>query len=161
MRWSVATTKPFQERRAADNLDRQGLEPYLPEILRHSRSGQPKRELLFPRYIFVRVDRSTSGLVANTKGISRLIVDADGYPVPMPDREIAGLKARELNGFIRLTSRFKRGDEVIVTGSDYRAGLTGVYEEMDSMSRCKVLITMLGRPVPTILHEGDLAALPA
>jgi len=60
-RWYVVQTQVNSETKAALNLRRQGFEIYLPRHLkrrRHARKVEIAAKPLFPRYLFVTIDRT-------------------------------------------------------------------------------------------------------
>jgi transcriptional antiterminator RfaH len=93
MHWYLIHTKPRQELRALENLQRQGYECYLP--LLPTEKIQQKLvaivdEPLFPRYLFIRLDSSQSGKswtpIRSTLGVSKLVT------LPPEKRTAAALK---------------------------------------------------------------------
>ncbi len=77
-RWYAVSCKPRQEAVAEDNLLRQGFHVYLPRIrIRQRRRRQwiDAVEVLFPRYIFIRVDplRRSTATVRSTRGALGLV----------------------------------------------------------------------------------------
>jgi len=76
--WYLAATKPRQEDRARDNLERQGFVAQLPRIVvrKLSRGAwADKIDPLFPGYIFVFFDthRKSMALTRSTLGVSGLV----------------------------------------------------------------------------------------
>jgi transcriptional antiterminator RfaH len=60
-RWFVAHTQPHAEVKATAHLARQGFQIYFPRYLkrrRHARKIETVAAPLFPRYLFVSVDKS-------------------------------------------------------------------------------------------------------
>ena len=86
-RWYVVYTKPREEARARENLERQGHQCYLPELsLEKRRRGKvvPVTEPLFPRYLFIRCadELATAGWgsLRSTRGVVKLVAFGDeGY----------------------------------------------------------------------------------
>ena len=76
--WYVAATKPRQEDRARDNLERQGFVAHLPRIVvrKLSRGAwADKIEPLFPGYIFVFFDthHKSRALIRSMLGVAGLV----------------------------------------------------------------------------------------
>lgn len=142
-----------QERRAAANLEHQGVRHYLPEILVPRRRGGERPEVLFPGYVFIQVDRRVGwGSLSGTRGIARLLLQGD-EPVRMPDRDVESLRAAEIDGYVRLAPRFAVGQEVVS-----ETGFYGVVQGTTGIGRVRVLLTILGRAVGHEMMESDLAA---
>ena len=98
-RWYAVCCKPRQEAVAEENLLRQGFQVYLPRIrMRQRRRGQwiDAVEVLFPRYIFIRVDtlRRSTAAVRSTRGAVGL-VRFGGQPAVVPDAVMDALRQRE------------------------------------------------------------------
>src|SRR5450759_2270221 len=93
--WYAVCCKPRQEAVAEENLLRQGFHVYLPRIrIRQRRRGQwlDAVEVLFPRYIFIRIDplRRTTAPVRSTRGVIGL-VRFGGQPAVVPDSVMEAL----------------------------------------------------------------------
>ena len=76
--WYAVCCKPRQESVAEDNLLRQGFHVYLPRIrIRQRRRKQwlDAVEVLFPRYVFIRIDplRRSTAAVRSTRGVVGLV----------------------------------------------------------------------------------------
>jgi len=154
-------TKPNSEAIAAQNLMRQGYEPYYPRCLQANKkhpSQAPSIVPLFPRYIFILVF-GTWYPIRSTRGITRPLMGEDG-PQIIPTLEIEQLRKREdQRGLIRLSppSEFTPGDKVKATSGPFDGQLM-VYEGMTARERCQVLADWLGRKVRVELDENVLVA---
>src|SRR5690606_19909477 len=97
-RWYLIQTKPRQEARAEEHLQRQNFECYRP-----LKSGEPKKrtpkvaseEELFPGYLFIRMDQVHDNWypIRSTRGVAR-IVTFGGHPVPVQDELIEQIRRR-------------------------------------------------------------------
>src|SRR5207302_5071932 len=120
-RWYVVQTQVNGEAKAAQNLQRQDHEIYLPRYLkrrRHARKVDLMAKPLFPRYMFVAIDMATQRWrsIQSTFGVSRLVTNGDD-PAMVPEGVVHALKAREDDkGFVRLDNKpaFAPGDKVRV-----------------------------------------------
>ena len=97
-RWYAVCCKPRQEAVAEENLLRQGFQVYLPRIrMRQRRRGAwiDAVEVLFPRYIFIRIDpkRRSTASVRSTRGAVGM-VRFGGQPAVVPDAVIDALRER-------------------------------------------------------------------
>ncbi len=156
MFWSVAITKPNNENRAEVNLVRQGYLTYLPKYL--SKIGKEiKVKILFPRYIFVRIEGQWHR-INSTFGISRILLNNESRPAIVPDKIIENLKRKEDNkGLISLPDppKFRQGEKVRVVNHSFD-GYDAIYDGMRPNERARVLIKMLGQQVQVELDEKDL-----
>jgi transcriptional antiterminator RfaH len=150
-RWYAVCCKPRQEAIAEENLQRQGFHVYLPRIrIRQRRRGQwtDAVEVLFPRYIFMRVNpllRSTA-TVRSTRGVVGL-VRFGGKPALVPDAVIDALLQREdaATG-LHQDSRppLSAGEPVKLVDGPF-AGMEGVFTQHDGHKRVIVLLELLGK----------------
>ncbi len=162
--WYVAHTHVHAEAKAASHLLRQGFPVYLPRYLkrrRHARRTELVAAPLFPRYVFVSVDRTRDRWrsIRSTIGVAHLVSHGD-EPAVLPADVIDRLKAREDGeGFIRLdpAPKFAPGDRVQVTEGVFDA-CYGLYEGMADAMRVTILLELLGRKVRVVLGAEAVAA---
>lgn len=161
--WYVVNTLPHQERRAIENLRRQGFEVWLPEFRRrrrHARRVDNVLAPLFPAYLFVRLDVGTERWrsVNGTFGVVRLLCNGD-EPQAVPAEFIDALVARcDDAGMVVLPPRkFQLGETVRVAAGPF-ADLEGLFEEMSGRDRVFLLFNLLGRQVRASIPLVELAA---
>ena len=150
-RWYAVSCKPRQETIAEENLLRQGFHVYLPRIrIRQRRRGQwlDAIEVLFPRYIFIRLDplqRSTAP-VRSTRGVVGL-VRFGGQPAVVPDGIMQALKQREdaASGMHEDKRPPFSAGEVVKIVDGPLAGMEGVFTQQDGEKRVIVLLELLGK----------------
>lgn len=163
-RWYVVQTQPNSEAKVVSHLARQDFEPYLPRYLkrrRHARRVEDVMVPLFPRYLFVKVDRATQRwrAIHSTAGVSRLVCNGD-EPASVAESVIAALKVREgSDGAVRLTlpPRFRPGEQVRIMDGVFSSCL-GLYEGMTDRDRVAVLLDMLGRKVRVLVDDLSVSA---
>src|SRR5216684_6627932 len=97
--WILIVTKPNQESVAADNLKRQGYEPYWPKC-KELRGSKAVIRPLFPRYVFVGIVQSWYP-ITGTRGVSHVLLGTDG-PLPVHEGIIKELRSREHHGLVSL-----------------------------------------------------------
>ena len=162
-RWYVVNTLPHQERRADENLRRQGFETWLPEFRRrrrHARRVDMILTPLFPGYMFVSMDvelerwRSING----TFGVVKLLCEGD-RPKAVPAALIDGLmQRRDDTGIVVVPPRkFVAGEAVRVAAGPF-ADLEGLFEEKSGRARVYLLFNLLGRQVRASVPLTELAA---
>lgn len=162
--WYVVQTHVHSEARAASHLARQGFSIYLPRYLkrrRHARKIETVSVPLFPRYLFVAIDRATQRwrAIQSTIGVSRLVCNGD-EPAPVPFNVISDLRLREdANGLIPLstTSRFVPGDKIRVVDGLF-SGCFGLFQGMTDRERVAILLDMLGRKARVVLDGESVTA---
>lgn len=145
MQWYVIHTKPRQEQRALENLQRQGFEAWLPMIalekVRRSRLTQVT-EPMFSRYLFIRLDTTQTNWspIRSTLGVSKL-VSFGNVPAAVPDALIDMLRESPAHP----QRLMNPGDEVQLVEGPLR-GLRGIYQQHDGEARAMVLIELLSQP---------------
>ena len=143
-RWLVVQTHPRAEEKAVQHLLRQGFETYLPQYLkrrRHARRVETVRAPLFPRYLFVGMDRGALGWrsIRSTIGVSQLVTIGE-EPAFVPEGIINGLKRREEGGFIEIGRRTFRGGDSVRIAEGAFADCLGLFEEVRDEERVCVLL---------------------
>lgn len=149
--WHVVSCKPRQELIAEDHLRRQNFEVYLPRIAtRQRRNGgwHESVQALFPRYLFVRVNRLHQAIapIRSTRGVVGL-VRFGGEPAEVPDEVIAAIHGREFEGtglHSDPTRQFQRGERIVVLDGPL-AGMAGIFASDDGEQRAVILIELLGK----------------
>ena len=149
MHWYLIHTKPRLERRALENLERQGYECYLPlylvEKLRH-RKLTVIDSPLFPRYLFIRLGQeSPLAPLCSTRGVSQLVRFGQ-HPAQVDDALIALLKSREQALQSEPERMFDQGEALRITDGPF-VDIEAVYQMPDGESRALVLIEVLNKPV--------------
>jgi transcriptional antiterminator RfaH len=141
--WYVLQTKPSGEYCANKNLQMQGYKAYLPEYRREviKQGGKKvKIEPLFPRYIFVWLSKLESDWrpLRSTKGVSRIVEFGSG-PVSVDENIVKCLDLCENNN---IQSRFKPGDQVLITNGPFR-NIRAIYDAPDGECRAVLLLNIL------------------
>jgi transcriptional antiterminator RfaH len=162
--WYVVQTHVNAELKAAAHLARQGYVTYLPRYLkqrRHARKVDSVAAPLFPRYLFVTIDRLSQRWrsIQSTIGVAQLVCNGDA-PSPVPESIIAELRNREdERGLVQLEFRpaFAPGDKVQVVDGVF-AACFGLFEGMADRDRVAILLDLLGRKVRLVLDGGSVAA---
>ena len=162
--WYLVHTKPRQEKLALFNLERQGYECYLPTLRTeklHREILKLVDEVLFPRYLFIRLGRGAAARswspIRSTKGVSKLVCFGD-RPALVDDCLVFMLRSREMEQCQKPQSLFEFGEHVAINVGAF-AGLEGVFEEMESDRRAMVLIEFLSRPVRVPVNPASLRKL--
>ena len=160
-RWYVARTLPQREFHAARQLNNQGFRTFVPRFWknrRHARKVETISAPLFPRYIFVVVDRTRDRWrsINGTLGVDRLLMYG-GEPQAVPLGVVENLiAASDDQGNVRFDLHLKEGDAVKVTAGPF-ADLIGRLERLEDHGRVRVLLEILGGRVRVALPPGLLA----
>ncbi|WP_206951074.1 transcription/translation regulatory transformer protein RfaH [Trinickia acidisoli] len=152
MNWYLVHTRPRQEGRAVENLERQGYRCYLP-LLTIERIRRGKQcvvvEPMFARYLFIELDDSGTGQswapIRSTKGVSRLVMFG-GRAAKVEEALISVLRAPAEIEARHPERLFTPGERVRMVEGAF-AGIEAVYQMSDGNQRAMVLIELLSRPV--------------
>ena len=162
--WYLIHTKPRQERRALENLERQGYPCYLPmfpvQKIRRAKLTTVD-ESLFPRYLFIQLDIGPQGLdwgpIRSTMGVSRLV--RFGVEAAKVDQRIINFLREHENTFRAAPAEhFTPGERLTVLDGPF-AGLEAVFQITDGEKRVIVLIEMLSRQVKVAVAPGSVRKL--
>ena len=163
-RWYVVQTQPNCEAKAVWHLGRQGFDTYLPRYQkrrRHARRIDMVAAPLFPRYLFVSIDRAVQRWrsIQSTIGVSRLVCNGD-EPAAIAAGVIDGLRRREdEGGFVRLDRRprFALGEQVRIVDGIF-ASCLGLFDGISDGERVAVLLDLLGRKIRVVFDDLSVAA---
>lgn len=92
--WYACYTRARHEKQVEVQLRQRGLESYLPLVQQIRQWSDRKKAVqfpLFPSYVFGRFTLSEVHAVLTTPGVST-IVRANGYPTPIPERDLENVK---------------------------------------------------------------------
>jgi transcriptional antiterminator RfaH len=156
MQWYVIHTKPRQEQRALENLERQGYRAWLPTIeMERLRRGKLVQviEPMFSRYLFIQLDKTQSNWspIRSTLGVNKL-VSFGNVPAVVPDSLIELL--RQTDGLQR-EFLLKEGDAVQFVSGPLR-GVEGILQQRDGELRAMVLIELISQPQQVSTRIEDI-----
>lgn len=145
--WYVAYTRPRMEKLAADNLDLQGFDAYLPLNKTFKKSPQGLlvgSEPMFPRYIFFRpIENQSLSKVRSTRGVS-FVLTVGTSPAVLKSDILGSIREfeKERNSLgLEDVSPFQPGRQVRLR--DNLRGIEGLVTAV-SAKRVKVLVELLG-----------------
>lgn len=145
--WYVIQCKPREERRALENLVRQGFCCYLPTVdvekLRHG-CLRAVPEPLFPGYLFISLDELTDNWhpIRSTRGVIAL-VRVRQSPVVVPDAIIESIRERLQKGLPRIPY-LRPGERVRISEGPF-SGVEAIFVANDSRGRVALLMDILNR----------------
>jgi len=160
-RWYVARTLPQRELRAATQLKNQDFRAFVPRYWknrRHARKVETISAPLFPRYLFVILNRSVDRWrsINGTLGVERLLMQG-GEPLPVPSGVVESLiAAADGGGNVHFDADLKEGQRVKVTAGVF-AEFVGQLERLDDNGRVRVLLEIMGGKVRVAIPQSLLA----
>ena len=148
--WLVVKTKPRQEERARENLERQGYKVYLPKFSIKKRIRGEWRlvsEPLFPGYVFIHIALGEVSLapVRSTLGVNDLVRFGQQV-VPVPEKVMSYIQWRESDALDNPqdTLPLSAGDKVDVLEGPF-AGLPAIFQMTKGAERAMLMVSLLGR----------------
>jgi len=165
--WYVVHSKPRQEQKALENLQKQGFECFLPMLsIEKLVRGRVKSvtEPLFSRYLFVQTlsQNQNFSVIKSTLGVHRL-VSFGLLPAQVNDtlvetiRSLESLLSSEINGSVPL---IRSGDEVMLIDGPLK-GIKGIFHESSGTKRAFVLIELLHKQHVIHVDKSDIIPSPS
>ncbi len=162
MFWCAVQVKRNSFRKAEQALTQQQIAVFCPkqrvDVRRFGRQV-PQASLLFPGYFFVAIDEVNPQwrAVANTVGVSRIVMGNQGVPARMPAHLLEGLVRRcDADGFLLPPSEIQAGDKVRISSGPFSQFIATV-ERVEPERRVWVLLDLLGGERPVEVRLDDLA----
>ena len=158
--WYVVQTKPGNEDRAQNNLDRQEIENFLPRLETYEhRQGTMVHNIkpLFPNYLFAKFHLGLHYYkVKWTRGVNRILGNGSG-PIAISGKVISTIKERVGgNNLIRLEDECKEGDIIHVTSGPFK-DLMGIFQKkMSGQGRVRILLSLIGVDVPVQISKWQI-----
>ena len=150
LNWVIVQLKPNMLKKAESNLLRQSFEYYAPQKEYTVRKGnlfKRVKKLLFPGYIFVKININNHELInlGSTFGISKVLKSSIGKVATLPESFIENLKKigeTDLNIFQK--KDYKQGRFVKCIDGPF-TGLVGRIYNIDEIGRLKVLFNFINK----------------
>jgi transcriptional antiterminator RfaH len=163
-RWYLIQTKPRQEARAQEHLQRQHFECYRPlkSDAAKRRSARPQgEEELFPGYLFIRMDQVHDNWypIRSTRGVAR-IVTFGGHPVPVQDALIEQIRQRLAAPILPARVVFTQGETVRINAGGF-GDVEAIFLAADGTERAVILLNLLQRQQKVVLPMSSLVRMPA
>lgn len=160
-RWFVAATRPHQEAKAAEHLERQSFEVWVPRMWRtrrHARRFDTVLSPLFPGYVFVKFDPKVEPwrCINGTFGV-RYLISGDRGPSALPDTFVDQLKSRsEDGGLVEPKTELQPGAQTRIVSGPF-VDCIGTIVGYDSAARVRLLLSVLGGAKEAVLPSAAIA----
>jgi transcriptional antiterminator NusG len=158
--WYAIWTRSRHEQVVREQLERKGLEAFLPTITRWSRWKDRKKQVdwpLFPGYCFVRFNGTERLPVLKCTGVVS-IVSFDGDIVPIPEHEIESIR-RLVESDLQFDPcpLIREGMTVEVTHGPLK-GVVGRLVRKGSHARLVFWVALIGLAVRVEVDGSDVKA---
>jgi len=160
LHWYVIQSRPREDERALEHLERQGFECYRP-MRRVERRRQGRKhfvqEALFPRYFFIHLDCVHDNWypIRSTRGVAR-IVTFGGMPIPVKDELIEQIRDRLLAPPPKVP--FQQGEAVRITAEGFN-DVEAIFLTADGDERAVILLNLLHREQKVTLPVSSLSRM--
>jgi transcriptional antiterminator NusG len=158
--WYAIWTRSRHEQSVREQLERKGLDAFLPTITRWSRWKDRKKQVewpLFPGYCFVRINAAERLPVLKCTGVVN-IISFNGEIAPIPDREILGIRQLiETDLQFDPCPLIREGMLVEVVHGPLR-GVVGRLVRKGSHARLVLAVELIGQGVSVEVDAADVKA---
>jgi transcriptional antiterminator RfaH len=159
--WFLIYCKPAQDTRAEENLHRQGYIVFRPTIKVNGLGRQRafKRESLFPRYLFIKVDPEIKSIapIQSTLGVTGFVKFGEIYataPEWLIDKIKSDLDMQDPPGYGR--DPYEQDDEMSVDGQGIQQ-IKALYYNPSGSERAMILMNILAKKSALTLPAGCLS----
>src|SRR5579862_9404095 len=156
--WYALYTAPRHEKRVADQICRQGIACFLP-LYRSVRRWKDRRKelalVLFPGYVFVRLELQNRLRVLQLPGAVRLVA-FNGQPVALPGQEIELLRSRLSDTHVMEPHPYLRVGRRVRVRRGPLQGLEGIIVRMKDGCRLVFSIDLIMRSVAVEVDEEEV-----
>lgn len=155
MNWYALYTKPRWEKKVAQDLEKQGIETYCPEITEIRQWSDRKKKIttpLFKSYVFVHLDDKDRAKVFNIPGAVQYLFWL-GKPAVVRDEEIKTIKLWLEDGRVEdiEVSHLTPGDKLTIASGSFK-GRDAVIQKIGN-KRLKLVLKDLGMVVNVKVSE--------
>ncbi|MEZ5416178.1 MAG: UpxY family transcription antiterminator [Vicinamibacterales bacterium] len=159
--WFAIWTRSRHEQIVRQELERKGIEVFLPTVNRWSRWKDRKKQIawpLFPGYCFARFEPDARVDVLKCQGAVG-IVSFDGVPAPVADAELAAIRQLvESELQCDPCPLIHEGDAVRVTHGPLR-GVEGRLVRKGPHARLILSVNLIGQGVSVEVDAADVRAI--
>ena len=159
--WYALTVKPRHEKAAALNLERKGLESYLPLYRAQRQWSDRHKEVelcLFPGYVFCRFGFERRLDVSSLPSVTS-IVGFGGLPTPVSEEEIAAIQSILASGHRVWPWPYLEAGQRVRIVSGVLAGLEGILAREKDAWRVVVNVELLRRSVAVEIDREMVSPL--
>lgn len=158
--WAVCQVESRREPFVRMLLELADFETYMPLIRVRHQMIRYRTSLLFPSYIFVKIQDDCWYDVLWTPRVIRLIMSGD-RPAKLPINAVEQLQRKTTrDGFVKLPSKpsIRLGDKVRILHGHF-AGHIGLFDGQSAHERQRILLDLLGQKIAVEMPSGHVEPL--
>lgn len=159
--WILIYTKPQHEKRASENLRKQGFNTFLPLISPANKNGNSAQPVpVFPRYLFVQINLALGNwsTIQSSYGVNKIVMFSEKL-TSIPEQIIESIqnKLDKTGVFKEMVSfvDYEKGDAVSIKNGRFE-GIDAVFLSKKSKDRVSLLLKLLNTSVLADLDESSI-----
>ena len=159
LQWIAIRSKPRSEKIVSNQLNRKGIESFLPLIKKHQQWSDRKKWVkfpLFPGYLFARIELKDSIFILSTHGVNTIVKFGDKI-ITIDDKVLNSIKLALEGGYdLHPMKYFTIGDQVKVIDGPMK-GAKGIVEtKQKNKNRLVIKIDALQQAVAVHINSEYL-----
>ena len=159
LQWIAIRSKPRSEKIVSNQLNRKGIESFLPLIKKHQQWSDRKKWVefpLFPGYLFARIELKDSIFILSTHGVNTIVKFGDKI-ITIDDKVLNSIKLALEGGYdLHPMKYFTIGDQVKVIDGPMK-GAKGIVEtKQKNKNRLVIKIDALHQAVAVHINSEYL-----
>ena len=159
--WVLIYTKAKEEKKANENLQKQGFKTFLPLIAPTNKNSEYKSLVpVFPRYLFAQINFESDNWasIKSSYGVSHIVMFSEKFTsIPKNIIELIQDKLNEAGVYIEDVSvvDYQKGDSVFIKEGRF-AGIDAIFLSKKSKDRVRLLLKLLNTSVVAEITKSDI-----
>lgn len=142
-KWLICSYKSNEFKRVESNLLNQSFDFYLPKIIIKKVNSKPKKQVLFPGYIFVKTCPENYGALKYTMGIKSIIKFGKNLAY-ISNEDIKAIEiAEQASKIDPVIPKIHIGQDVLISKGSLKGNMVKICS-LPSKERVEVLLSFLG-----------------
>ena len=159
LQWIAIRSKPRSEKIVSNQLNRKGIESFLPLIKKHQQWSDRKKWVefpLFPGYLFARIELKDSIFILSTQGVNTIVKFGDKI-ITIDDKVLNSIKLALEGGYdLHPMKYFTIGDQVKVIDGPMKGAKGIVESKQKNKNRLVIKIDALQQAVAVHINSEYL-----
>ena len=158
--WILVYTRAQQEKKANENLQKQGFKTFLPLIAKSNKQTDNSLSPIFPRYIFTRINIKLDNwtVINSSYGVSHIVMFGEEF-AHVPTEIIKSIQSRlnEQDVYKENISLvdYHKGDSLIIKKGHF-AGIDAIFLSNKSKDRVRLLLKLLNTTIVSEISKSDI-----